>query len=140
MKKIKTTKRTVWLVTDGDYSDFRIIGVCSTKVLAERARALTRADKQVEPWEIDAIPNAVPEGYCVWRICMDADGNLKDPPFREFDFMAPLRPPRCFTEILGPGMLKTWGDFLIVARTAKQAVKSANEKRIRMIANYEWQE
>ena len=49
--------RKIYLITDGEYSDYRIYGVYSTLEKAEQARRLFAIQNAVEEWDLDNIPD-----------------------------------------------------------------------------------
>jgi hypothetical protein len=58
------TSQTAYVLTEGDYSDYHIIGVYSTKELAEEVKTLW-PDSDVESFPLDNIPEH-PPGMCFW--------------------------------------------------------------------------
>jgi hypothetical protein len=63
----------VFVVTKGEYSDYGIIGVCSTKEKAEELKKLTDSDEIVE-WPIDEFPDHPADHYW-YMVVMDKNGN-----------------------------------------------------------------
>ena len=57
------TSQTAYVLTEGDYSDYHIIGVYSTKELAEEAKSLWPCS-DVESFPLDEIPEHPPGMYC----------------------------------------------------------------------------
>lgn len=58
----------VYLVTDGDYSDYRVVGVYSSAQLAERAKELYNASNDIDVRTLDILDSRVPEGYLCYRV------------------------------------------------------------------------
>ena len=58
------TSQTAYVLTEGDYSDYKIIGVYSTKELAEEAKLLWPYS-EVEDFRLDHIPDH-PPGMFHW--------------------------------------------------------------------------
>ena len=58
------TPKTAYVLTEGEYSDYKIIGVYSTKELAEEAKLLWPYSK-VEDFSLDHIPDH-PPGMFHW--------------------------------------------------------------------------
>ena len=56
------TSQTAYVLTEGDYSDYHIIGVYSTKKLAEEAKSLW-PNSDVESFPLDDIPEHPPGMY-----------------------------------------------------------------------------
>lgn len=66
---------TVYVLTEGEYSDYHIVALFSSREKAEEARALC-PDSEVEEYELDAleIPE-YPKGCVGWTICINANDN-----------------------------------------------------------------
>lgn len=120
---------TVYLVSDGDYSDYSIRGVYSTAELAERARILYHADG-VEEYELDDMPDA-PSGMVGWGVQMDRNGDTYN--------VSGVSAGTVNDNSLGwvPKYVDCI-EFVMFAIDAVHAVKIANERRTRMIADGEW--
>lgn len=67
----------VYLVADGDYSDYRILGVFSSLELANQAKARLCADNPIDERELDEVPPA-PEHDIMWSIMFDKSGNVTE--------------------------------------------------------------
>jgi len=67
--------KTIYILTEGDYSDYHIVGVYSTKELAEEAQSLYQYS-QIEEYGLDYIPQH-PPGMSAW-IVQISDGKLDD--------------------------------------------------------------
>lgn len=68
---------TLYVLTRGEYSDYRIEGIYSTRELAERYEKFLPKSQNpyIEEWEIDKPPLACSEGYTqVWRVWTGNDG------------------------------------------------------------------
>jgi hypothetical protein len=57
----KVENKKVYVVTSGEYSDYSIVAVCSTREIADKITAAENAkyklDTRVEKWEMDKIVN-----------------------------------------------------------------------------------
>ena len=58
--------KTVYILTEGDYSDYHIIGVYSTKELAEKAQ-FVYDDSMIEEFALDDVPD-YPPGMKAWYV------------------------------------------------------------------------
>jgi len=65
--------KTIYVLTEGSYSDYHIVGVYSTKELAEEAQTLYK-DSQIEEYDLDNIPEH-PPGMKAWFVLI-SDGKL----------------------------------------------------------------
>ena len=121
----------VYLVTDGDYSDYRVLGVYSSMEKAEHAKLLYAADNDVEEYELDAVPES-PPGLLAYVVIMELSGDVS----------------HMWQESV-KGFKSRWhpGDpygsapvawFRIWARDEQHAVKIANEWRAQIIAMGLW--
>jgi hypothetical protein len=66
--------KTIYILTEGDYSDYHIVGVYSTKELAEEAQSLYQYSR-FEEYSLDYIPEH-PPGMKAWFVRID-DGTLE---------------------------------------------------------------
>lgn len=118
----------IFLVTDGDYSDYHVEGVYSTRKNAELAQKLFASDN-IEEYEVDDFGNA-PAGMFWYEVEMDKEGNARD---------AKIHNAKCTIE----DEWRPYGDnkvvtFYMWAKDEKHAVKIANERRIRLIESNAW--
>lgn len=119
--------RKVFVVTQGDYSDYHILAVFSTREKAEEYAQAREAE--IEEFELDAMPTTGELGLAWYYVSMDRDGDthwvacLKDNQFNNA--------PR--TE-LGVNRMSVH----VAAKSKEHAVKIANERRVQLIASGEW--
>lgn len=66
----------VWVVSEGEYSDWRILGIYSTKELAIEAKIRAGTGNDVDEHVIDALP-ARPDGEYKWTFTFNENGDLK---------------------------------------------------------------
>ena len=122
----------VYMVTDGSYSDYRVLGIYSTKAKAEDAKVLFNADNDVDPIEMDATPE-VPPGMLKWVVTMgrsgDSGGAQRDS--CEYSHV------RASLHARGNSADVTMRAALW-AKDEEHAVKIANEWRTRIVANNLW--
>lgn len=57
---------TIYILTDGEYSDYHIIGAYSTLEIAERAR-FVYPGSSIEEYKLDDVPD-YPPGMTAWRV------------------------------------------------------------------------
>lgn len=67
--------KTIYVLTEGSYSDYHIIGVYSTKELATEAQSLYE-HSEIEEYDLDNIPEH-PPGMKAWFVRI-SDGKLDD--------------------------------------------------------------
>ena len=64
----------VYVVEAGEYSDCHIVGIFSTRELAENCRKAVNGHN-VEEWPIDQ--ETIPEGYLQFVVAMDEEGDVR---------------------------------------------------------------
>jgi hypothetical protein len=136
--------KKVWAVEDGCYSDYRVVGVFSTKKNAlVIAHALELDNDSVHEWSIDPALKELNKGYWQYQVLMLSNGKTEMVDRRHgklYDVMLPK--PFVWERSKAP-LYKDTGvpdvlDATVWARNNKHAVKIANEIRTRMIARGEW--
>jgi len=136
-----TMKKEIYLVTQGNYSDYGVRGVFTDKDLAtEYAAQITtkyetaRVDTQQIMTELIA-----PIGYRGYTVSMDIDGNTDEV---ESDKVGDLNVDNSYADMeFGLHGYITTGKYTFIINTdkgAEGAIKIANERRIRMIAENLW--
>lgn len=122
----------LFLVTTGDYSDYRLRAVCSTREKAEAAKLLFDSSNDVLEFELDELPEH-PPGTLPFFTWMTRDGT-SSPAHRAIPFEGegvsgqPCRNPD------GGLYFNVW------ATDENHAIKITNEKRIQLLASGEWTE
>lgn len=119
----------LYMVTDGDCSDYCVRGIYSTPEKAEWAKKLYAAKNDIDEIEVDALPDA-PPGMLWYFVKMDVAGNSPD-----------VR--RVNAGYAGQDKWAPCGDnkhvaFYQWAEDEQHAVKIANERRAQLIANGGW--
>lgn len=115
--------KTVWVVEDGDYSDYRVTGVFTSEENADLI-----SDKfggRVSEWNLDPCVDDINAGRKVFDVFMEKDGTVNKVNVSD-DFVIGV-------------VSRFQGWFQMWARDKKHAVKIANEQRAQMIASGEWQ-
>ena len=121
----------VYVVTDGYYSDYHVLGVYSSMEKAEHAKLLYAADNDIGEYYLDEVPVS-PPGLLAYHVSMLVSGDVKDiwqdtvEGFKPRWFVAPQ-----------------WGADVIVmfrvwARDMEHAAKVANEWRAQIVALGLW--
>ena len=122
----------VYMVTDGSYSDYMVLGIYSTKAKAERAKVLFNADNDVDPIEMDVTPR-VPPGMLKWLVKMDRNGNTKGVYRENCEYTASHASVwKSYDSDEAYMQARVW------AKDEEHAVKIANEWRTRIVANNLW--
>jgi len=124
----------MYVLTDGSYSDYHIVGVFSSKkkALQLKKEAKLGSDCGVEVFRVDEFDN-VPN-LSLFSICMNKNGDTQEASKISKDNLYGLS--AALTGI--PDILRKKKLCMFVfAKDEEHAVKIVNEKRIQLIANGE---
>lgn len=132
--------KSVWMITSGEYSDYGVVGIFSTKELAQEYKdAFDSSDYGHELFIDEEIldpgnTSFHKMGRSVYRVLMDRDGNTQEVVREENRFL---------TYGESNANINNWNNNICLyvlcwATDEKHAVKIANEIRVQMIANGEW--
>ena len=140
--------KSIWVIEKGSYSDYRVVGVYSTKEGAERVCERINGEESYEPavvseWPLDPGVEAINQGLSPFIVHMLRDGTTKNVWMDESDFEYALNDqPTIWRRSEAPAYQgKNIPDCLmarVFAKDSQHAVKIANERRTRMIASGEW--
>lgn len=145
--------KTIYAVSSGNYSDYRVNALFSTKKAAKEFIELVgKKDNwcdfnDIEEYELDppAVDN-LNSGLSVWLVEMRRDGTVERSHATDndaYDIEYASNPPDIWRKTKAPAfkgkpdvhdtlMVRAW------AKDSDHAVKIANEKRIQMIAEGKW--
>ncbi len=130
------TEKTVFVVTSGVYSDYKMEAVFDDRALAEQylERFVSDPDKEIVEMALNPLEKVIRAGHSPFRMYMFRDGvtehfELLDEP--KGPYLTRWRSP------LGPGIVAVLS-ATICAETREHAVKILNEHRARLIASGEW--
>jgi hypothetical protein len=132
---------TVWVVEDGVYSDYRVVGVFSTKQHAELIQE--KVGGSIAEWPLDPKVSELSQGYTVWRVEMLRDGTVERVEQSEMTQYAVFSSePEIWRRSTAPFYRgKGVQDCLsgsVLARDAEHAIKIFNERRAQLIATNRW--
>lgn len=143
--------RTVWLVEQGEYSDYHVVGIFSSE---ENARLIADAinagegrgdDAKIVARQLDPAVEELHAGLRQYHVLMRRDGEVEQCRLHEeilvFDLEATARiwersKARAYEGTDTPDVF----DATVWARDEKHAVKIVNERRAQMIALGKWKE
>jgi hypothetical protein len=131
----------VYLISDGEYSDYKVRCICSTLEKAEYAKKFYAA--YIGEYELDELPEH-PQGMFLHEVVMDEGGNALSSNRISGDnclvvdqygvVKCEWEPwPRCKLQSSHRGVL-----FYMWAVDEKHAIKIANERRVMLIASCQW--
>lgn len=123
----------VYLVTDGYYSDYHVLGVYATMEKAEQAKLLYAADNDIEEHELDAVPDS-PPGLVPFVVTTTFSGDVRTI-YRE---SADQFSPRWHVANWYGDSSDPCGRFYMWARDEQHAVRIANEWRAQNAAPGLW--
>lgn len=120
----------IYVVTDGEYSDYHIIGVCSTP---ERASVVaTLYGGTVEEYELDRNVDLMEHGYRMFKVRMRDNGDTLE--LNEID--PAMETSGYLTKDRKDGELIL--SYCVWAENPEHAAKIVNEKRAILIASGRW--
>jgi hypothetical protein len=139
---------SVWVVEQGEYSDYRVVGVFSSQANAQQIADAINAGHEfnratVAEWPLDPVVDELRQGFRPFLVDMREDGSLErcDPwDVEGYELAGYVRmwrrqdAPAYRGKPDKPDILQA----LIWARDAEHALKITNEHRLRMIATGEW--
>ena len=139
--------KKVWVVEQGCYSAYLVVGVFSSKknadLVASKINESERYDKAtVAEWELDPGVDALNKGYTVWLGEMLFDGTVERMVKWDFDSFYSIGGLNLWKRSETPSYREQGvQDCLygqVLAKNKKHAVKIFNERRAQMIATGEW--
>jgi hypothetical protein len=125
--------KDVFIVTTGEYSDYRISGVFDSKELASKFIDSFAKDifteYQIEVWALNPYERELNDGYSCYYVSMNKDGSVEDVKQTHYDWGSPK-----------PLFRKDKMSFYahLYAKDENHAVKIMNEKRTVALANNTW--
>jgi hypothetical protein len=140
-KKVKT----IYAVSVGSYSNYRVVALFTTVALAEEfMAAVPDGDyNNIEEFGLDPkTSDLIRRGYSIWRVLMLRDGTTEQVSCKDVDLDEVTdighrvwrRSGIQYLRINAPDCLVS----TVWAKSAEGAVKIANEHRTQMIASGEW--
>lgn len=133
---------TIYIVTNGSYSDYHICAVFSSREKADEAKVLLTGaydEARVEEYEVDDFNfPEMPKGMLPYGVVMLKDGTVKETRRESVESIDDAN--RKFGWEPYSSDDKSGVFFSVWAKDEKHAVKIANERRTMLIANNEWTE
>lgn len=144
--------KKIYVLTQGSYSDYSIVGIFSTRQKAEEFRTLVKPGydgyNDLEEWTLDPdAPEKIRHGYSIWNVTMLRDGTVEDSSVRDLDYYnvsRALDPPYIWERAKAPYYrgkgVPNCLDAAVWAKSRTHAIKIVNEYRAQFIANNKWPE
>lgn len=123
--------KKIFVVTEGNYSDYHICGVFDTKEKAEKYVLCFGGD--VEEYEINPHDEQLTNGYKSYRVYMDITGSTKEYGVDCGDGSANKNH---FATNYHDNKIRLVSSMW--AKNKKHVIKIANERRVEYIANNMW--
>lgn len=130
------TPKFVWVIEQGSYSDYRVVGVFSSEAHAQRVLKALPKDEgpSLTKWSLNPAVAELHKGLKMWTVRMKRDGSVEGvdaDALSAYHITSPVliyRNPK-----MGQMMVAT-----VWAKTERHAIKITNEKRARAITSGEW--
>lgn len=142
-----TKERKVWAIEQGEYSDYRVIGVFSSRKNAERI--LDKIGKggygppEIVEWTLDPGINEMNTGLEPYNIRIDYSGQVErcEPgTWNSYDMLTNLWSWKRTTAPAFMGQnINDAIDGVVFAKDKEHAIKIANDRRVALIASGELQ-
>lgn len=126
-------EQIIWVVTEGEYSDYAIVGTFSTKENAEACIAVLGDCTRVEEWILDAYIPDFRQGLRPWMIWILRDGTV-----RNANETSDLPEPDAFYPTNQLAEKRDLMQVCVFARDREHAIKIANERRAIHLADGTW--
>jgi len=135
----------IYKLEDGEYSDYRVIGIFTTKENAKKVQKIVGGEIVEDKTDPDIYQ--INKGLFRYRVAMLRDGTTKSIELNDLqrevgspEKISIIRrskywPPGMPDDILMPADIL---NAIIWAKDEQHAIKIVNEKRIQLIANNEW--
>ncbi len=120
----------VYLVTEGCYSDYRVLGVYSTKENADYAHVLYASDNKIEEYDLDYFGDDPRDGLLPYAVEMKKTGDVAE----VIRWGVHEVPSSKWVPLMYSDAVR----FFVRARDDEHAVKIANERRAELIASESW--
>ena len=122
--------KKVYVVTQGDYSSYRIKGVYTSRYKARKVLKLHGEDARIETYKLNDM-GKYPQNMYPWRVRMDKHGDVQSVNNGSCEYFKEKHSFESNDEILS---VNVW------AKNQKHAVKIVNEQRVQLIAENQWPE
>ena len=143
-----TERAKIWVVEQGSYSDYRVVGVFTSKANAQivvdklKSAEYYYDEPTIAEWPLNPAVEELNAGLDHWRVLMLKDGTTErcdksDMPSYNIEGSTQIWRRSTAPAYKGQGVQDAL-DATVWATDAKHAVKIVNEQRIQMIAGGQW--
>ncbi len=140
--------KKIYAIEQGEYSDYRVVGVYSTKEGADAVCAALNnpdpySDAAVVEWKMDKAVDVIKKGYKPFHIWMMKDGTVERADVTSLDssnidedsYVWRRSQVKYGAQASKPDILNA----TVIARDQKHAIKIVNERRIQLLALNQWE-
>ena len=132
--------KTIWVIEDGCYSDYHVIGVFTTKANAELIR--DRVGGTIAEWPLDPKVKELSQGYISFTGEMQYNGTIERMTTQELSYYNLEDNVHIWKRSTAPiykgQNIQDCVSGTVLAKDRKHAIKIFNEKRIEFIASGEF--
>ena len=123
-------QKTIYVLTSGDYSDYHINGVYSSRELAQAfidavEREYPYSDYMIEEYDLDEYADELKRGYHLWFVRMKRDGLVLEAYEVERSYIMDHLSEDASRDLVNR----------CLAKDKEHAIKITNERRIQFLAN-----
>jgi hypothetical protein len=140
---------TIFAIEKGEYSDYRVVGIYSTKEVAEKVCDAINVNEDwgkatVSEWPLDPAVDALNAGHSMHRVLMRRDGTVEECRRQDITSYEVAGECHIWRRSTAPAYRgKGVPDVLqatVWAEDTQHAIKIVNERRGQMIAMGEWED
>lgn len=136
---------SIWVVEQGEYSDYGVLGVFSTKENAETLMSHINKDMQNNPATVDEWPlnpgvSELRQGYTPYYVVMSMTDGATERCEKEENYLLSGTQHEVFERWQSKNEKPPQLWIHLWAKDETHAIKIANEHRMRMIAEGSWRE
>lgn len=118
----------IYIVTDGEYSDYKIMAVYTKKKLAEKYVELWGG--RVEEHDLNPYEKEIKEGDSLYQVCMGRDGNVS--------YVNKFLPTTNDQREIYFSYQDNYMVYELITNSKEKAIKAANEKRVFILTENLW--
>ena len=129
--------KTIWVIEQGEYSDYRVVGLFSSKrnadLVAQHINSNTTNERMlatVSEWLLDPAVSELNAGLSRFEVSMCLDGTVQQ--CDNYDIKFGSFGVDSHVEVWGSG---TYVHAVVWAKDSTHAMKIVNEQRLQMIAS-----
>lgn len=140
MEQKQDSRATVYIVTEGSYSDYHIIAVFDSAKKAQDFIDAYVPGGEIEKFELNPCELELREGWKYYCVEMERDGSAHVRTDGALDYIkeAMQNESNLVLRHSGNNVFRTALETYCLAKDEQHAIKIANERRAQLIASGEW--